>query len=143
MSWSFKDWYDKNKEDFNRQRRLRYRVDHRDREARLRDAKSSYERNRPPTVGQDRRVIRADGRRFLSIGRLSELLNRSVQTVREYHYNGVIPDVTHVDSRGWRLYTPYQVRLLQEVFARFDAGELTSLAEVAREIEEAWNGDER
>ena len=141
MSWRFTDWYEKNKEEFNRKRRLRYHTDPKYREDRLQEVKRGYRRNQATNIGRDRRVLHANGRRFLSIGRLAEVLNRSVQTVREYHYNGVIPDATHVDARGWRLYTTYQVQLLRDVFRRFDDGDLTSLAEVARVLEEAWNGE--
>jgi DNA-binding transcriptional MerR regulator len=80
-----------------------------------------------------------DGTRLLSIGKLGEVINRKPDTIRTYHRNGVIPELKHFDSRGWRLYTFYQARLLQRAFTAFEAGKYKSLAEVAEFIHKEWD----
>lgn len=127
-------------------RRSRYQ---KDKTFRDKAKKNSLDRYREATKDSepiDRMVISG----YFTIGRLAKILNKSVHTIRFYHrkrinkktkkviHYQVIPDVTNVDSRGWRLYTMGQVKLLIRVFKRFDNGELTTLNEVGEVLKKEW-----
>lgn len=142
MSWNYKDWYEENREELLARRRATYRSNPEYREKRIEDAKERYRRTRRHREIEDRRVIQREDEQFYSIGRLGEIIDRSIQTIREYHRNDVIPAPTHFDSRGWRLYSISQVELLRRTFAAFDRSEFSSLSEVARVLAEEWHNEE-
>jgi DNA-binding transcriptional MerR regulator len=58
-------------------------------------------------------------------------------TVREYHNTGIIPQPTHFDTRGWRLYTPEQVALARDLFAKYDAKKLTR-QQLIEQLQRGW-----
>ncbi len=133
------EYYQKHRATISRKRKVRYRrdVSHRDR-IRL-QAHDYYHRFKKKDTIPDRHVVVVEaGERLYTIGRLSLLIGKGVGTIRQYHRKGVIPDPTHFDTRGWRLYRPDQVALLQMVFRRFAKKELRNLKEVKREIASKW-----
>ena len=148
-TWSYEQWYRENRESLSRRRKEKYRNDPAYRLARINSARRSYSteklRGRPVI---DRKIVRrADGSAFFSIGHLSVMINRGIQTIREYHKKGVIPAPRFFDSRGWRLYTPNQMRLMRSVFRDFDEGRLSTLKDVERTLRLSWeersNGKEQ
>jgi DNA-binding transcriptional MerR regulator len=144
MGWTYKKWYQENRKQLLHDRRRRYHTDPAYRKRRIKEASESYYRRRSRDgLPADRRLIRtSSGGEFYSIGRLAEEINRSVQTIREYHSNDVIPTPLYFDSRGWRLYSDRQIVLLRDVFYRFDKQELRSLAEVASVLRREWKDGE-
>ncbi len=135
---TFKEWYAENKEDLLRKRRERYRKDKAYKAKQRAHARAYYDRVERVTEPKDRRIIKSGRTMFLTIGQLSESMNRDIQTIRAYHRNRVLPEPTAFDGRGWRLYTKRQVALITKVFKRFDEGKLKSLAEVAEIIFDKW-----
>lgn len=135
---AFRDWYERNRKELNRKRRLRYHTDPEYRDKQITRAREDYEEKSTNRVKSDRRVFKSKGAKLISIGRLADALGRKVMTVRKYHTMGVIPQPTHFDSRGWRLYTADQYRAIIAAFDRFDRGIIPSLSKVKEELEESW-----
>lgn len=134
----FREWYSRNKKDYNQRRKLRYATDPDYRDAVLTRSRQEAEERKARRARNDRRVFRAKKGELVSIGRLAEALGRKVQTVRKYHTDGVIPLPNHFDSRGWRLYTIEQLRAVVAAFDRFDRGILSSLDDVRKELKANW-----
>jgi hypothetical protein len=121
---------------------MKYKMDDEYRDKVITRAREDYAEKRAKQAKADRRVFKAKGGRLISIGRVAEEINRKVMTVRKYHVMGVIPQPTHFDSRGWRLYTIGQFRLIVSAFDRFDRGILKNLTEVGKELKEKWSDGE-
>ncbi len=135
--FDFKEWYRTNKERLSKQRKRRYATDSRYREKAKADAKDRYHATKSDRV-VDRKTL-TDGKRFyVTIGKVAELIHRKVQTVRDYHAMKVIPDPTFYDSRGWRLYTHDQVKIIVSVFKAFDRKEIKSLSDVGVILYDRW-----
>ncbi len=140
-TWNYADYYREHKKEISQRRKERYRKDAEFRTRVKEQAKVRYRRERFGKALVDRcELVDEKGQRYLSIGKLSNLCNRNTQTIRNYHRDGVIPQPTHHDSRGWRLYTPAQARLIRSVLRKLDTGQLKSLKEVTVEIEKDWRG---
>lgn len=140
MAWTYKDYYKKNKTALLAKRRRRYREDVKYREQQIGRAKRSYKvKKKGNILSVDRRLVQGvDGRRFFSIGKVGQAINRKPYTIREYHKNGIIPEPNCFDNRGWRLYSAIQVRLLKRTFMMFDNGQLKTLQDVAGLLEGEW-----
>lgn len=141
----FKDWWALNKEAQNAKRREKYRTDPQTRQRARSSALRRYRTTQRRETQIDRRtVVTEDGTRYISIGRMSRLIGRTVMSIRRYHRMGIIPDPLYCDARGWRLYTITQAALLRRVFRRFeDRNDLgvKNLRDVARLVGAEW-GDE-
>lgn len=140
MAWSYKTWYARNKASLLAKRRRKYRTDPTYKRQLIATSRRQYRsyRLKHPKV-EDRRVMDTeDGERLLSIGMIAPIIRRSIQTVREYHANGVIPLPTHCDARGWRLYDRRQAAALVDAFNRFDRKELKRLSDVGKFLKERW-----
>lgn len=131
-------YYEQNKERINRRRRERYKNN-----AKVRD--NIQERNKEyyATVSkrrpkQDRRVITSKGSNYYSMGVLASKINREPQTVREYHRNGMLPEPSFHDSRGWRLYTRNQIILSEKLFREYDSKKITK-KQLKKLIKEGWD----
>jgi hypothetical protein len=140
------NYYKSNSGDILKHRRSRYS---KDKCFRNKAKKNSLDRYRESTKDKepiDRMVISG----YFTIGRLAKFLNKSVHTIRFYHrkrinkttkkviHRQVIPDVTNVDRRGWRLYTMDQVKLLVRVFKQFDNGDIETLNAVGEILKQEW-----
>lgn len=143
-----KDYYEEHKSVILNNRKRRYDSDASVRNKAKQHSIQQYlkkKKRNPPT---DRRVIiNADGKLFYTIGKVAKALGKSVHTIRCYHreretkYNTqaqVIPDPTHTDQRGYRLYTQYQMSLLKKIFKAFDDGRIATLAEVNTILKKFW-----
>lgn len=137
-NFDYKTWYEKNKKRLSAERKKKYREDREHREKTRRRSRRYWREKKAVTVPADRTLIRSPSGEYFTIGRLARMINRQPSTVRDYHAQGVIPQPDYYDSRGWRLYTRGQAMLVQRVFRRFDDGDLQSLAEVSRILEEEW-----
>lgn len=138
MAWDYKEWYADNKVEFNRKRRERYRkrADIR-RDARKR-ALTYYHSHKKRMEPVDRYRIRsADGSNFVTIGRVSREIGRSINRIRVYHKNGVIPTPLFYDSRGWRLYSSMQLSILSIAFGEVEDKQW-SLDDASKYLAENW-----
>jgi len=131
----YKDWYAKNRDRILADKKKKYKEDQAYRDRILNASKGRYVQKDVP---KDRKVIVTSAGEYYSISRVAEIIKREIQTVRNYHKALVIPEPLAFDTRGWRLYNKHQVDLLADTFAKFDSGELKSLAEVADILQHDW-----
>lgn len=135
-------YYEKNKERINRRRRERYKNNEEVRDTIQERNKNYYKKVSSRRPKQDRRVIVSKGNSYFSMGVLAKKINREPQTVREYHRNGLFPEPSFNDTRGWRLYTQNQVIMLERLFKQYDAKEITK-KQLKRAVKEGWNDEDR
>jgi len=134
MAWNYREWYEKNSKELSEKRKKRYIADAKYREERKKLASAYYVANKKRPQPLDRKMIVSGGVEYVTIGKLAERINRSVQTIHGYHRKGVLPDPEAFDIRGWRLYTKEQTEAIEQAFIMFDQGSLASLKEVSMEI---------
>jgi DNA-binding transcriptional MerR regulator len=132
-SWTFKEWYERNKPEFNARRRERYTTDPEYRKRVLEMNRKNREKRQKVVSKEDRdrkAAIKfspapswkefegADGVTMVTIGALAKLLNRSAQSIRLWEKHNVIPATTHRNSRGDRLYSPEQVMEIKAIIKK-------------------------
>jgi hypothetical protein len=142
MAWDYKKWYKENREELLKKRKAKYRKNKKYR-AKVIEASKEWYHTSPLSKKNTQeskprqRFPRRNGD-LHSIGTVSEAINRSIQTIRDYHRTGVIPKPKHTDKRNWRLYTDYQMDLLEKTFRQFDAGKLKNLKQVSIALAKNW-----
>lgn len=139
MAFDYKAWYQNNKTRLSEDRKQRYKKDPEYRSKAQKRSRTYWRENKAVETPADRTVVTAGSREYYSISKIASLIGRKPTTIRDYHNNGVLPQPTYSDTRGWRLYTKDQAHLLYQVFKDFDAGKLASLAEVAEVLREGWD----
>lgn len=139
-SWSYKEWYKENKEALSKKRKKKYK--------KCREYKAEckarsliyYRTHKRKTVPVDRfKVQTVAGDNYVTIGRVARTISRSVQTVRLYHTEGLIPLPLYFDKRGWRLYAKSQLGVLKLAFEAWDKKEITK-KDVAEILSKNWGG---
>jgi len=135
--FNYKEWYKANKKRLSKERKEKYESDHDHRAKIQADAKAYYHATNAG-VKRDRKTLTDGKTTFITIGKISEMINRKVQTIREYHNTAVIPEPSFYDSRGWRLYTFEQANLIKKIFAAFDRKEIKSLTDVSEILHAKW-----
>lgn len=139
MTWSFREYYRKNRAKIATKRRSRYRTDPNYRRTIRLRSHLIYHKKRQGVPPKDRQVMLAEGERLITIGKLAQLIGRDITVIRKYHRDGIIPDPTHFDSRGWRLYTRAEVSVIQLVFRMKDQKSIKGgLKTVKEEIAKRW-----
>ena len=138
-NWNYSSWYERNKERLAEERRRKYQKDKEYRTLCKQRAMDYYDRERRVDKPKDRKIVKSGKNIYYTIGQLAGMIHRDIQTIRAYHRNNVIPVPTVFDSRGWRLYSVKQANMLQRLFAKFDRGDLKSLAEVSELAHDKWN----
>ena len=131
--WTYKKWYQDNKERLNESRRERYRSDNEYRDKARKHSREAYrsKRNKKPQplagIFKDRK-----GNVFFTLRIISEVTGLSCWTLRNYHKQGVIPACTHMTKSGWRLYTAKQKQAIQEAFKQYELEEATRKKELIK-----------
>jgi DNA-binding transcriptional MerR regulator len=132
MPFTFKRWYDDNKEEFNDTRRKRYKTDPEYRErvnAQNRKLREEKKKLREKEKKAETRAIRvrskalpwkvhtlgSDGTPLFSIGALAKAIGRSVLTIRLWEKRGLIPKTAFLSGKGDRLYT---AEMIEEIVER-------------------------
>jgi DNA-binding transcriptional regulator YiaG len=142
QGFDFKEWYDANGEKLNKDRRTRYHTDPEYRKQVLAQNKASREKRREATAeqkGAERaaRKFKAktepwktveitvkDKKRkpyqvtVFTVGALAAALGVSVQAVRLWERQGVIPKTPLRSGKGDRLYTVEQLEMMQELLKK-------------------------
>jgi len=139
MAWDYNEWYRrKGKRVLSERRKKRYQNSPAYRETQRKRAREYYQRTRSATDVKDRTtVIARSGERYHTIGRVSKMINRNPQQIRDYHASGMLPDPLFTDTRGWRLYTAEQIMLMRRIFKQLDLNKLTP-TEASRMIHDEW-----
>jgi hypothetical protein len=120
-------WYEKNKEELNRRRREKYRKNKKfKKQCQTRSSKYYHAVVKPKKGKVNRRVIRTSkGDSYLTIGAFAKTVGRNPSTIRNMQAAGTLPEPSACDSRGWRLYTVSQARLLKKLFVLYDDKKIT------------------
>ncbi len=139
--FSYSAWYEANKATFNEDRKNRYKTDPtyrakvlawnresrkktreekaKERDAETKAAKVSLNRRRYKTV---RMKIEVNGKQVeaevFSIGALAMYLNRSIQVLRLWEAEGIIPETPHRNEKGDRFYTRQQLQDIEKVLTK-------------------------
>lgn len=111
----FKRWYDKNKKTINSKRKDKYHSDPAARADAVQKQREYRAKNPTPSRAGEGRMKLCGGKLVESfrISEVAESIGRSVQTIRLWERNGLIPAPT-VES-SYRFYTGIQVVLLREL----------------------------
>jgi len=128
MSFDFKTWYAKNKEDFNAKRRARYANDPEYRakqrarteewKARQRELRRAERGDAPRTRDRTIMVECAGGKVAMhTIGVFSERVGKSIVTLRSWERKGFLPESPFRSSRGDRLYTDAMIDVVAGIVA--------------------------
>lgn len=132
-----KNYYLENREDLLADRRRRYQEDANYRMRVKQQARRRYRQKR--TKKEEQAVVVEE--KLFPISVLAKAIKRKVETVRDYHKKGVIPNSYYRDSRGWRMYTRDQILALVKIFSAFDNSDnlvIVSLSDVAKKIKGVW-----
>lgn len=114
-------YYLQNKERISRRRKLRYKLDKNYREKTKRKARQHYRDNKKspnPKIGYTVKVL--DGVKLFTIKYALTLINKSRDFLEDWEAAGFIPKSVYVDTRGWRLYSEYQLKLLAHAIGKYD-----------------------
>lgn len=137
--FSFKQYYKEHRVELLRKKKERYAKDAKYKKDAKKRSRLRYLALRAKKPILDRKtIIGKRGERYLTIGKLSIMINRGQDAIRRYHKRGVIPMPKHFDTRGWRLYSVHEALVLQEAFVQLDRRLLSNLTEVARFIKSKW-----
>lgn len=140
---TYKKWYSRRRAHVLRMKRDRYRNDPDYREKVRKQARSYWRKNRMVSEPADRTIVKSQVGIFFSIGRIANLTKLSQSTIRKYHKSGVLPETTHIDTRGWRLYTRDQADLLRVAFRMLAEKELESLSTLSEYVARRWLDGEK
>lgn len=133
------EYYRRNRDKILERRRKRYQDDKEYRERIRQRAREIYDESKPDKPS-DRHVFSGrNGKKFISIGKLGQAINREIQTIRWYHRTGLFPSPLYHDKRGWRLYSVDQAIMLKDLFSLYDAKEITT-DELRSRIHAGWRG---
>lgn len=133
--WTYKDWYQRNKEMLSERRKAKYKKDKKRREKIREKARLYYQKFEKVKEPKDRRTVSSGKTEFVTIGKLSEMIGRDDHTIRTYHKAGILPSPDAFDNRGWRLYHPKVAKIIKKAFELFDDGKMQSLADVSTYIQ--------
>lgn len=136
MAWSFTEWYEENKREFLKKRKLKYILDKKFRDNMKERSRNYYKENLKKNYPRTVMIIK--GKKFLTIGGLAQLIKRNEQTIREYHMKGILPETDRGNDRGWRVYSIPRTKIIKEAFEMFGREELKSLKEVKEYVHERW-----
>lgn len=139
--FSYAAWYEANKATFNADRKTRYKSDPAYRAKVLEWNRASRKKHREAKAKERTEETKAvkvaiNGRRFktvrmsidvdgtrveadvYSIGALAQFLNRSIQVLRLWEAEGVIPTTPHRNEKGDRFYTRQQLQDIHDVLTK-------------------------
>lgn len=111
---AYNKWYKKNKSNFNAKRKQRYAKDKGYRVKAIQQAREHRELNpKPLASGELFRVIDGVEVRVYRIGEASEMVGRSIQVLRKWEKEGLVPESTGEGTH--RVYTMKQIELLRSL----------------------------
>lgn len=139
--FDFQEWYINNSDKLSRSRKRKYRRDPEYREKCKERAKKYYTREKKRPKGSCFIKVTPDGQIYYTIGKICKMIGKKQQTVRQYHTTGVLPEPSARDSRGWRLYTVSQAKVIVATFNKFKRKKIKTLKQVSETIKKNWVED--
>ena len=118
-----KKYYKDNKQTISELRKIKYHTDKEYRERVKAKARRNYRKKLKPKdpdskIGYTVKVI--DGISLYSMKYALNIIKKSRDFLLSWESTGHIPKSTYTDSRGWRLYTEYQITLLEMAIGKYD-----------------------
>src|ERR1700677_4147733 len=128
-SWSFTKWYEAHGDELNKQRKGKYQTDPKYRERVLQLNRASRERRRTAASkekSEEKQAVKiatptkhwkeevSGEKTYFSIGALASILGKSVQAVRIWEEQHVLPKAKHRNKKGDRLYTAKELASIRE-----------------------------
>ncbi len=125
------EYYSMHKVSISELRKIKYHTDSEYRE-RIKAKARKYYRDRVKSKDPDGKIgytIKVvDGVTCYTLSHLLNLINKSRDFLLTWESTGHIPASTLTDKRGWRLYTEYQISLVDMAITKYD--------------EKAWNKEQ-
>jgi len=133
-----KRYYELNREEINRRRRRKYKLDRDYKERCKKTSRESYRRRSKRDGIVDRTMVKVGDNYYYTSGHFRYLIGREPSTIRTLQRNGLIPEVSTVTEAGWRLYSENQKDLVVAMFQAYDAGDINNLREFTPYLEKHW-----
>lgn len=118
-----KQYYDDNKQTISELRKIKYHTDPAYREKVKARARKHYRKKLKPKDADDKigyTVKVVDGVSLYSMKYALAIMKKSRDFLLSWESTGHIPNSTYTDARGWRLYTEYQITLLEMAIGKYD-----------------------
>lgn len=109
-----REWYKKNRDEYNAKRRERYAADEETRQ-KARERAERYRKESPKVERQLYRELNGTRVPVFSTGQIAQAMNRTPQMLRNWEREGLIPESSFPDKH--RLYTAKQRDLIIELGA--------------------------
>lgn len=148
MAESFGDWYDKNKEDYNAERRARYKRDTAYKK-RVQSYTRRYRDGKPRRVRQDDGSVSVvvDGKlvRGFRTGHVAKVLGVNAEAIRYLEKQGYIRNASSGEGKI-RLYIESQIDLIRRAFGTrsdYNTGVITKdqRDQIKQDIHQEWEND--
>ena len=119
-------YYEENKQTISELRKIKYHTDREYREKLKAKSRKNYRQKLKASdpdnkLGYTVKVV--DGLSLYSMKYALAIINKSRDFLISWESTGHIPKSTYTDSRGWRLYTEYQITLLDMAIEKYDEKE--------------------
>jgi hypothetical protein len=135
-----KEYYEENKELISDLRKIRYQTDPAYRERIKRKSRARYRKSlKSPDKKLGYTVKVVDGMTLYTVKYVLEVISKSRDFLDVWELTGHIPKSTYVDSRGWRLYSEYQIDLLDIAIGMYDNKEWNK-EQVREFLTSKWEG---
>jgi len=137
-----RDYYATHRLSISELRKIKYHTDAAYREnlkAKARRYYRDHVKSKDPDnkIGYTVKVV--DGVTCFTLSHLLNLINKSRDFLLTWESTGHIPQSTYTDRRGWRLYTEYQISLLDMAISKYDEKKWNK-EQVRVFLDDNWNG---
>ena len=114
-------YYENNKEIISDLRKIRYHTDAAYREKIKRRSRARYRKSlKSPDKKLGYTIKVVDGVTLFTIKYVLGVIGKSRDFLSDWEKSGHIPKSTYMDTRGWRLYSRYQIDLLDLAIEKYD-----------------------
>lgn len=135
---SFREWYERNREELSEKRRNAYRKDSQKREEARRRAKETRER-RKAGMPVERVLYREYGGKNTPVyttGYVASELGCSTTLILNWEKRGWIPEPVFDESH--RLYLAHQVKLMHKLYKATQTGKAKAIASAVERVHDDW-----
>jgi len=156
--WTYKSWYEKNKEELSERRRKKYHKDKKYREKILAQNKAYRDKKAKERADQPKPKVRIPKHRkpvtmgiqingsvvesqLVHVGTFARAIGRSVPTIHQWERVGLLPRTPYLlkgESKQERLYTADMIRVVQEVLSTRGTSVSSQDPTFRQEILDGW-----
>ena len=136
------NYYEKNKEIISDLRKIRYQTDSAYREKIKRRSRARYRKSlKSPDKKLGYTIKVVEGVTLFTVKYVLGVISKSRDFLDVWEQTGHIPKSTYVDSRGWRLYSRYQIDLLDVAIGQYDKKEWNK-EQVREYLSDKWEEED-